>query len=354
MISSVSDYKFVQGDLDKIIIDGGIMPLRDNPSVIRGEDITYPTEVRERIKSALNRSVGSKIKFSRKIQKPTGLFQRENWSSIVPSDTSLRQSFGNMNGFSFDGNYGPHTILKSMIPEITGPEYIRVDGSSQTDVAEALLKTKSLYAAFRSYFMTQDDVPELTGYPVLMAEPIRNMLDFVNSLRCFFLGLQSGISEFRNMTRYADGDSAYWHKSDSYEISENWDDMTVTFGRPNKRNCMQFIKSISLYAYMSFTTEKYSVRDGADRGSCAGGKIVKIADMDKIPGVDTIDQGLPQPYFKAVVPGSLLKSMFIGLLTYSPAGYQSDRYSGGVYVAECMIPGFVFVGSFSDDMFFAQ
>lgn len=353
MISSVSDYKFVHGDLDKIIIDGGIMPLRDNPSVIRGEDITYPTEVRERIRSALNRGAVSKRSFSRKIQKPTDLFYRKNWSSIVPSDTSLRQIFGNMNGYSFDGNYyNPSTILKSMIPEITGPEYIKADGPAQDHVAEALRKTKSLYVAFSSYFMTQDDVPELTGYPVLMAEPIRNMLDFVNSLRCFFFGRQSGMSEFRNMTRFANGDSAYWHKSDSY--NENWDDMTVTFGRPNRQNCMQFIKSISLYAYMSFTAKKHRIRDGADQGSCAGGKIVKIADMDKIPGVDTIDQGLPQPYFKAVVPGSSLKSMFIELLAGSPAGYQSDRYSGGEYVAECKIPGFVFVGSFSDDMFFVQ
>ena len=352
MISSVSDYKFVQGDLDKIIIDGGIMPLRDNPSVIRGEDITYPTEVRERIKSALNRSVGSKRSFSRKIQKPSDLFYRGNWSSIVPSDASLRQSFGNMNGYSFDGLYAARTILKSMIPEITGPEYIKADGPSYT--TDALLKTKSLYAAFSSYFMTLDDVPELTGDPVLVAEPIRNMLDFVNSLRCFFFGRQSDISEFRNMTRFANGDRAYWSKAGSYVSSENWDDMTVTFGRPNKQNCMQFIKSISLYAYMSFTTTKYLTRGGVDQGSCAGGKIVKIADMDKIPGVDTIDQGLPQPYFKAVVPGSSLKSMFIELLAGSPAGYQSDRYSGGEYTATCMIPGFVFVGSFSDDMFFDQ
>ena len=353
MISSVSDYKFVTNDLDKIIIDGGIMPLRDNPSVIRGEDITYPTEVRERIRSALYLKAASKRSFSRKIQKPTDLFYRENWSSIVPSDTSLRQTFGNMNGFSFDGSFGPCTILKSMIPEITGPEYIKADGPNHTQ--EALLKTKSLYAAFSSYFMTQDDVPELTGYPVLMAKPIRNMLDFVNSLRCFFFGRQgNGPSEFSNMTRFANGDSAYWSKSGSNVINENWDDMTVTFGRPNRQNCMQFIKSISLYAYMSFTTSKIRTRDGADQGSCAGGKIVKIADMDKIPGVDTIDQGLPQPYFKAVVPGSSLKSMFIELLAGSPAGYQSDRYSGGEYVAHCMIPGFVFVGSFSDDMFFGQ
>ena len=351
MISSVSDYKFVMNDLDKIIIDGGIMPLRDNPYVIRGEDITYPTEVRARMQSALRRGAVGKISFYRKIQEPYNLFSVDEWASLIPPGSLLMQSMGKMNGYNFGGFSSSYVLLKSMIPDITGPEYI--DATDPGHTSDALKKTKSLYTAFSSYFRAPDEIPKLTGYPVLTAEPIRNMLYFVNSLRNFFFGRQSHISEFYGMTRYANGDDAYWYRTgDSFTKKENWDNMTVTFGRPNSQECMQYIKNMSLYAYMSFTARKYLTQGGIDQGSCAGGQIVKLADMEKIQGVDTIDQGLPQPYFKVVVQGSVLKSMFIDFLSGSPAGYQSDRYSGGEYLADCRIPGFVFVGSFSDDMFF--
>ena len=352
MISSVSDYKFVTNDLDKIIIDGGIMPLRDNPYVIRGEDITYPMEVRARMQSALRHGAVDKVPFYRKIQEPSNyLFSAGGWTSLIPPGSWLMESLGKMNGDYFVTASSSYVLLKSMIPDITGPEYIdAIDDSGHT--IDALKKTKSLYTAFSSYFRTPDEIPKLTGFPVLTAEPIRNMLYFVNSLRNFFFGRPSRKSEFYGMTRYANDDDAYWYRSnDSLTKKENWDNMTVTFGRPDRQECMQYIKNMSLYAYMSFNARKYLTR-GIDQGSCAGGQIVKLADMEKIQGVDTIDQGLPQPYFKVVVQGSVLKSMFIDFLSGSPAGYQSDRYSGGVYLADCRIPWFVFVGSFSDDMFF--
>lgn len=44
MINSRGQYLFVSGDLSDIIIDGGVMPLRANAKILRGEDIAFLKE----------------------------------------------------------------------------------------------------------------------------------------------------------------------------------------------------------------------------------------------------------------------------------------------------------------------
>ena len=83
MIKSAKEYEFVSGDLDKIIIDGNVMPLRkgnskttgvENSKILRGEDIAFLGEAyceRENLWSA--RSSGqrysSTIEFTHKLSK---------------------------------------------------------------------------------------------------------------------------------------------------------------------------------------------------------------------------------------------------------------------------------------------
>lgn len=49
MINNRADYRFVQGDIGDVIIDGGVMPVRaaDAKKVLRGEDICFLAEAHE-------------------------------------------------------------------------------------------------------------------------------------------------------------------------------------------------------------------------------------------------------------------------------------------------------------------
>lgn len=49
MINNRADYRFVQGDIGSVVIDGGVMPARpaDAKKVLRGEDICFLAEAHE-------------------------------------------------------------------------------------------------------------------------------------------------------------------------------------------------------------------------------------------------------------------------------------------------------------------
>ena len=66
-VTGKSDYRFVTGDLDKIVIDGGIMPSRAEKRIMRGEDIAWLMEAAcERIRAYYTLATTTS-KFSREI-----------------------------------------------------------------------------------------------------------------------------------------------------------------------------------------------------------------------------------------------------------------------------------------------
>lgn len=57
MINNINDYKFVQGDIVDVVIDGGIMPVRAQPRILRGEDICFVAEAHEQRTDLLDQAV---------------------------------------------------------------------------------------------------------------------------------------------------------------------------------------------------------------------------------------------------------------------------------------------------------